>query len=137
MSHYLEHVPDPIAVLREARRILKKDGRAVARVPNFHSLSRMIFGSRWAPLEPPRHFYHFTPHTLEAVARKSGFGKVVVSFVPSSPKYFVQSLALLFWGKKQFRPYKAGTVFLKILAPLGGMVRSFNLAGQIQLEVIK
>ncbi len=137
MSHYLEHVPDPVAVLRETRRILKKDGEAVARVPNFNSLSRMIFGSRWAPLEPPRHFYHFTPHTLEAVARKAGFEKVLVSFVPSSPKYFVQSLALLFFKQKQFRPYKAGAAFLRILAPLGVVVRKFGLAGQIQLEVIK
>mgnify|MGYP001618602627 CR=1 FL=1 len=102
MSHFLEHVPDPLEALKETARILKPDGVLIITIPNFRSISRMIFGKYWYHLDAPRHLYHFTPRTLTAMLRKAGFRNIYIEFIPS-PKYFLQSYA--FWkygGKKSF-----------------------------------
>jgi len=60
LSHVIEHVHDPIALLSECRRVLKPEGRAVIVTPNIRSLGHQKFGSSWRGLEPPRHLLIFS-----------------------------------------------------------------------------
>jgi len=71
-EHVLEHVPDPVATLKEARRILKPGGRIRLLVPNWDSLPAQWFGTYWYHLDTPRHLFWFTPETLRDVAQRAG-----------------------------------------------------------------
>ena len=73
MSHVLEHVHDPRALLRECRRLLAPGGVLVAVSPNPSSYGHARYGASWFPLDPPRHLHLFTPAAARALAEQAGF----------------------------------------------------------------
>jgi 2-polyprenyl-3-methyl-5-hydroxy-6-metoxy-1,4-benzoquinol methylase len=79
LSHVIEHVYDPIALLAECRRLLKPGGHLVALTPNIDSFGHAHFGRHWVALDPPRHLYLFSRTTLAQVAQRAGFTQVTVS----------------------------------------------------------
>jgi len=60
LSHVLEHMRDPAAVLRECRRLLKERALLVIAMPNFASLQASFGKSNWFHLDIPYHLYHIT-----------------------------------------------------------------------------
>ena len=78
MSHVIEHIHQPLQLLKEVRRILKRGRRLVIATPNAHSLGHRMLGSRWPFLDPPRHLQVFTPHALSTLAFAAGFEEVRV-----------------------------------------------------------
>ena len=58
-SHVLEHVPDPLAVLKESFNILKPSGVFVAVTPNKNSRLHYLFKRNWRELDPPKTFVCF------------------------------------------------------------------------------
>jgi len=73
LNHVIEHVQDPVGLLQECRRVLKREGLLVVTTPNIASLGHTKFRQNWLYLDPPRHFYLFSPKTLAGAAAKSGF----------------------------------------------------------------
>jgi SAM-dependent methyltransferase len=71
--HSLEHVRDPVAILRECRTLLKPTGVLFIAVPDAGGLEARTFGARWFHLDVPRHLFHFTRKSLEGVLRTAGF----------------------------------------------------------------
>jgi SAM-dependent methyltransferase len=78
MNHVLEHVAEPIAVMRECARLLKPGGSLVSVTPNMRSLGARIFGRSWLGLEPPRHLHLFNRENLTRLAELSGFGRATI-----------------------------------------------------------
>jgi 2-polyprenyl-3-methyl-5-hydroxy-6-metoxy-1,4-benzoquinol methylase len=78
MSHVLEHVPDPRALLAECRRLLKPGGRLVSITPNASSWAHKIFGRDWSFLHPPQHLHIFTSESLQNLARDAGWSRTVI-----------------------------------------------------------
>ncbi|MBW8829368.1 MAG: class I SAM-dependent methyltransferase [Burkholderiales bacterium] len=72
LSHVIEHVHSPIALLLECRRILKPGGKLVVLTPNTRSLGHRIFGRAWRGLEPPRHLHAFHPQALQTYTERAG-----------------------------------------------------------------
>ncbi len=66
-------------------------------LPNFGCPVASLFGESWFPLEVPRHLYHFTPGTLEAMLEKAGLRLTRIRGVPT-PEAIVWSLRIL-WNK--------------------------------------
>ena len=73
LLHVLEHQAEPRAMLAEARRLLRGDGRLIVQVPNAGSLQRRVLGARWRGLEAPRHAINHSTASLEVLARDCGF----------------------------------------------------------------
>jgi ubiquinone/menaquinone biosynthesis C-methylase UbiE len=73
MNEYLEHEPDPRAVLAEARRITRKGGHLAVEIPFTEGLPAKLFGARWSQIDAPRHLSHFTRATLAEMLRRSGY----------------------------------------------------------------
>ncbi len=73
LSHVIEHVHDPIALLRDLYRLLKPGGCLWLDTPNLDSLGAQRFGRDWRALEPPRHLVLFNPASLLMSLEKVGF----------------------------------------------------------------
>lgn len=72
LSNVIEHVPDPVAVLRECRRVLGPEGKLMVETPNLKSFGHRRFGVHWRGLEVPRHFFLFSRRALRKCAEKAG-----------------------------------------------------------------
>ena len=75
---------EPLTVLKEAHRVLKKGGVVIAAVHNSASFEASIFKKYWFHLFLPKHLYHFSPKTLRAVFEKAGFKRVKIRHDPFS-----------------------------------------------------
>src|SRR5207244_3893587 len=73
MWHSLEHVHDPLAILREAYQLLVPGGKLIVACPNIDGLPFRWFGPAWFGLDLPRHLTHFTPLTLQVMLERVGF----------------------------------------------------------------
>ncbi len=76
LAHVLEHVPDPLALLRRLLGWLKPGGTLYLEVPNGGASGLAIFGRYWRGLEAPRHFALPTRRALYAALRDAGFGAI-------------------------------------------------------------
>lgn len=73
LSHVIEHVHEPVALLRECHRVLKPGGRLVLATPNAQAVGHRVFGRAWFPLDPPRHLAIFTEPAMTEAMRRAGF----------------------------------------------------------------
>lgn len=73
LSQVLEHVHDPLALLKECHRVLRPGARLVLTTPNALARAHRLYGHHWRGLEPPRHLHIFTPAALSRCARAAGF----------------------------------------------------------------
>jgi 2-polyprenyl-3-methyl-5-hydroxy-6-metoxy-1,4-benzoquinol methylase len=71
LSHVIEHVPDPVALLSDVYRLLKPGGRMVLTTPNADSLGHQKFRKYWFGLDPPRHLHVFTINSLLQCAKRT------------------------------------------------------------------
>jgi len=76
LGHVIEHVPDPVAIMAETKRILKPGGRLVAITPNVESYGQNLFRDCWRDWDPPRHLQLFSLASLANCARKATFTNV-------------------------------------------------------------
>jgi len=124
--HVLEHVPDPVAVIRRALAWLAPGGLLIIEVPNAGGLGAALFGRAWSGLELPRHLSHFSPDTLSRAVEQAG-GRVAWCWHGAKPRYYLWSLG--FWlrdrgwqnlaGLAEMRPvYGVLKLFLELTLPL-------------------
>jgi 2-polyprenyl-3-methyl-5-hydroxy-6-metoxy-1,4-benzoquinol methylase len=86
MNHVLEHVNDPVGVLREVNRLLTSGGIAHIAVPNVACWEAGLSG--WASYEP-YHLTYFTPKTLVRTVVASGFDISSISTHDSFSGWFL------------------------------------------------
>jgi 2-polyprenyl-3-methyl-5-hydroxy-6-metoxy-1,4-benzoquinol methylase len=72
LSHVIEHVYDPHALLEACHRRLRPGGWIWVDTPNVDSLGHAEYGPHWVGIEP-RHLILFTPASLTEALAKSGF----------------------------------------------------------------
>ncbi|MDQ3850492.1 MAG: class I SAM-dependent methyltransferase [Actinomycetota bacterium] len=98
-SHSLEHIPDPMAALEEAARLLAPGGALAVVVPNWKTWQRRLFGGRWFSLDLPRHQQHFSPTALRRAAERVGLAPIAVDTESNiiSPAYSIHYLIAGRW----------------------------------------
>ena len=84
VNHLIEHVPDPVGLLKECRRVLKPGGRFILGTPNSESFGRLLFKADWRGLEPPRHLYLFCPSSIGMILNMAGFNMASIRSLNSS-----------------------------------------------------
>lgn len=78
MWHVLEHVHDLHGYLEKYYEILKPDGKLIIAVPNYSSYDASFYKAQWAAYDVPRHLYHFSPASMEALAKTKGFQIITI-----------------------------------------------------------
>lgn len=72
LSDVIEHVADPIALLKEIYTVVKPGGFVVIKTPNLDCPEEMLFGPRYHSYKR-EHLIYFTNDALIAYAAKAGF----------------------------------------------------------------
>ncbi len=101
LLYVLEHVQDPMAILKKCCSLLKGSGKILIAVPNYRYLrlthtgilGRLFYGKQ-SNLFPNEHLFNYTPKTLTSLLNKGGF----------DVSYFGQA-----------RPFRVGSFFQRLL----------------------
>jgi SAM-dependent methyltransferase len=99
LNQVIEHVPDPVALLKLVRGRLKPGGKVVLGTPNSGSLNKMISGRKWLNWHIPYHLHHYNKKSFARIAEQAGYD--VVSIRTITPNL---------WTILQFRAYGDETV---------------------------
>ncbi len=78
-SEIIEHVPEPLPMLKEIARILRPGGLFWATTPHGRGLSARVLGIRWSTVSPPEHLQLFTLGGVRGLLRDAGFGSAHIT----------------------------------------------------------
>ena len=96
-NHSLEHVPDPVQNLGNARKLLSPEGRILVRIPTSSSDAWTEYGPDWVQLDAPRHIVIPSRKGMSALAERCGL---------SVRQSIDDSTAFQFWGSEMYRKSK-------------------------------
>ena len=117
LNHVIEHLPDPLAVVKALVEKLLPGGIFEGQTPAADSLERSVFGSCWSGYHAPRHTVVFSRKGLRRVLECSGLSAAILqgAFNPASLAISLGSLPNIGPG----RIHRSGLKWLCLLA-LGG-----------------
>jgi 2-polyprenyl-3-methyl-5-hydroxy-6-metoxy-1,4-benzoquinol methylase len=78
LFYVIEHLQDPKSVLREARRLLRRDGLLLLRWPHTAPIAALMrpWADRLKLYQAPSHLFDFSPLTLYKILDQSGFHEI-------------------------------------------------------------
>jgi 2-polyprenyl-3-methyl-5-hydroxy-6-metoxy-1,4-benzoquinol methylase len=95
LSHVIEHVHDPLALLQEIFLRLKPGGQVWIETPSVDALGHARFGRHWRGLEVPRHLVLFNESGLRLLLLQAGFVDIERLYRgPIAPLTYAESEAL-------------------------------------------
>lgn len=78
MLDVIEHLPDPVGVLRQCAEELRPGGVIMITTGDFGSLFARVSGPRWRLMTPPQHLWYFTRASMKKLADRHGLEVVTV-----------------------------------------------------------
>jgi 2-polyprenyl-3-methyl-5-hydroxy-6-metoxy-1,4-benzoquinol methylase len=115
MWDVVEHVPDPQALLRTARGLLKPNGLLVLETQNVSSRFARTLGPRWQHYKHEEHLYHFDPDTARRLLEQSGF-----TLLRWTPRYGGKYVSFAFISERAARLNRIASWCLKPLSWFSG-----------------
>lgn len=73
MNHTLEHLANPVAILKKIYTLLKKGGMCYIDVPNAGGIASRVMKDKWPYRLPEEHEQQFTRQSLAKVFKQAGF----------------------------------------------------------------
>ena len=112
MWDMLEHVPNPVAELAAAAKVLKGGGYLFLTVPDTGTLAARLLGKKWFGFSKIReHLYYFNKKSIELALHKTGFEVLQIRSSPMLVSWGFLAGKLARYSKSLSR---ALAVFLKI-----------------------
>lgn len=84
LDQVIEHVTDPVSMLRGVWTVLKPGGMLIMATPNAHAWGARVFGLRWIHWHAPYHQQFFTTESLRRAAVAAGFAVEATQTVTNS-----------------------------------------------------
>ncbi|QQG47099.1 MAG: class I SAM-dependent methyltransferase [Candidatus Woesebacteria bacterium] len=72
-NHTLEHLDNPLSILKKVHNILKKDGLVFIDVPNAGGIGSEFLGDKWPYKLPKEHKHQFTKNSLQKIFEEADF----------------------------------------------------------------
>lgn len=91
-SYVLEHVPEPLEVIKEVHRVLRPGGLFWLSVPQGRGISSRILGAKWSQVEPPVHWCLLSGKGMKTLLENAGFSKIQMSLGGVDPFEILQTL---------------------------------------------
>lgn len=111
-SHVIEHLKNPIFVLKKLKSILKKNGTLLIETPNFDSAAFRLFEDRFRLLNDPTHISLFTNESMFRALNDLGYKVISIDYPYFETNYFNKKnlLKLLSHKKEKVSPPFYGSV---------------------------
>jgi len=92
--HVFEHMENPNETFAILKKILKRNGSILIRIPVIDSYAWEFYKRDWVQLDPPRHYFLHTVKSIEYLSGKYGF---------KINKILYDSTSFQFWGSEQYK----------------------------------
>ena len=123
----IEHIDDPLAELRIAKKILKSKGMIFLVTPDIDGFWHKVLGSLWYHFKPGEHVFYFSQKTLKLILEKAGFVNI-----KTRRTYHVLSIEYVLNRLKYYAPNLFGGL-LKLAQKIGFGSWSFRVyTGEIE-----
>jgi hypothetical protein len=92
--HVFEHLPNPNETFSMLKKLVKRNGKVLIRLPVVDSYAWETYKIYWVQLDPPRHLFLHTVNSIKFLSEKYGF---IIN------KIMYDSTAFQFWGSEQYK----------------------------------
>lgn len=126
MLNLVEHVDDPVSVMRKGAELLTPAGVVWIQTPNWRSLDARLFRRRdWAGLHCPRHWVLFSRPGLERALGRAGLAPRRIAYTQAGAFWAASVLARL-----RRRRGRGGTPIVqdRLFLPLAAVGAAFDFA---------
>jgi len=107
LSHVIEHLHDPIAVLRRLHAALRPGGRIWLQTPNIDSRGAERFGVAWRGLEAPRHLVMFNAASLSSALTRAGFAAAQLLPPQLDAAFYIEQSTAMAEGRDPYQNDRA------------------------------
>jgi len=97
--HVLEHLPNPEQSIDDLLSLLELNGTLVLALPNFKSWDARYYKRHWAAYDVPRHLWHFSQHSIDAIFKPRGY-KIEATYPLWFDAYYISLLSEKYKGSK-------------------------------------
>lgn len=133
LNNVLEHIPNPLGIIIECKRILKKGGRIFINIPNNSSLAYLLFKKNWVSLDVPRHFFTFSKKSMKLISKKLGLDIIKTKY-KSEPFTLISSLIYKYSNEKKLSENKIMSNFwINVLTlPISVLLNILKIGDQVE-----
>lgn len=127
MLNLVEHVADPLAIIKKAETLLAPGGKIVIKTPNTDSWDARLFQkSYWGGLHAPRHWIIFSEKSFRLMLQSTGLKADSIQYTQGAPFWAFSIIAA--WHKKGWLKVSAEKpiIFHWLFAPLSAVFAIFD-----------
>lgn len=128
MLNLIEHVENPVEILRKAASMLSPGGRILIKTPNFDSLDARLFRhANWGGYHCPRHWVIFREESFGRVAAHAKLRNIRFSYTQGAPFWTASTLFWLHQRNMVSITRERPVMYHPLFSPLAALFAAFDL----------